>query len=114
MAAVSTVEDVIPLLKSPEAYIRGIVRRLGECVAKHGNAYVRVGTATRGEIPDYRIVYRSEPELQEFVFGSFYGDDHSLIKALAAADGKWNPAAMKAEDVQNILGKVSGWKGKNR
>jgi hypothetical protein len=109
-----TVEDVLPTLKSPESYIRGIARRLGECTAKHGNAYVRLGTSERGSIPDYRIFYRSEAELHEFVFGSFYGDDHSMIKALAASDGKWNSAVMTGEEIQNVLGKVSGWKGRNR
>jgi hypothetical protein len=109
-----TVEDVLPTLKSPEAYVRGIARHLGECTAKHGNAYVRLGTSERGSIPNYRIYYRSEPEQQEFVFGSFYGDDHGMIKALTAPDGKWNSAAMTSDEVQNVLGKVSGWKGRNR
>jgi hypothetical protein len=109
----ATLEDVLPTLKSPEAYIRGIFRHLDECKAKHGSALVRIGAATRGLIPDYRVYLRDETG-QEFVFGTFYGDDHSQVRSIGPTNGIWGSSPVSFDDVQNLLGKIQGWKGKNR
>ena len=109
----ATLEDVLPTLKSPEAYIRGIFGHLNECKTKHGSALVRIGTATRDLIPDYRVFFQDETG-QEFVFGTFYGDDHSPIQSVGPANGKWSSSSVIFDDVQNLLGKTQGWKGKYR
>ena len=109
----ATLQDVLPTLNSPEAYIRGIFRHLDECKTKHGSALVCIGAATRGLIPDYRVSFRDETG-QEFVFGTFYGDDHSQIRSVGPANGIWGSSTISFDDVQNLLGKIQGWKGKNR
>jgi hypothetical protein len=109
----ATLQDVLPTLNSPEAYIRGIFRHLDECKTKHGSALVRIGGATRGFIPDYRVSFKDGTG-QEFVFGTFYGDDHSQIRAVGSANGIWGSSPVSFDDVQNLLGKIQGWKGKNR
>jgi hypothetical protein len=67
----ATLEDVLPTLKSPEAYLRGIFGHLNECKTKHGTALVvRIGPATRSLIPDYRVFFLDETS-QELVLAHF-------------------------------------------
>jgi|ERR1700736_305781 len=108
-----TVENVLEVLQSPEAYVRGVLGHLNECRTKHGNALVRIGVAERSSIPDYRIAYICEPDV-EFVFGAFCGDNHRSIRGGGISNGAWSSATMTFDEVQNLLGKVHGWKGKIR
>jgi hypothetical protein len=110
----ATIEDVLPTLKSPEGYVRGVFGHLHECKAKHGNAFVRIGTSGRGLIPYYRVVCKHEGDENETVFNAFYGDNHNSFKTVEASNGTWSSAAMSYEEVQNLLGKIRGWKGTKR
>jgi hypothetical protein len=109
-----TIEDVLSDLTSPEAYVRGIFGHLSECRVKHGNAFVRIAAAEHSSVPDYRISYRCEPDSPEFVFGSYYGRDHSAIKVPSGSSNRWNSKVITADEIQNILGKIHGWKGRRR
>ena len=110
----ATIEDVLPTLSSPEAYIRGVFGHLHACKSKHGNGSVRIGTTGCGLIPYYRVVFKYDGDENETIFGAFYGDSHSSFKTLEASSGTWSTAAMSYEDVQNLFGKIRGWKGKKR
>ena len=60
------------------------------------------------------MVFKSAGDENETIFGAFYGDNHNSFKTLEASSGTWSAAAMSYEDVQNLLGKIRGWKGKKR
>lgn len=110
----ATLEDVLPTLTSPEGYIRGVFGHLQACKSKHGNASVRIGTGGRRQIPSYRVVFKFGPDESETVFGAFYGENHSAFKTVDASSATWSTAAMSYEDVQNLFGKIRGWKGNKR
>ncbi len=87
-----TIVEAWPLLKSPDAYVTGVLDHLQECMKTHGSANVRIGTVSTGKYPSYRICW---DELGQQVFGSFT-DSHKPFQEGydKVVPGKWSSRSM--------------------
>jgi hypothetical protein len=104
----------MPTLSNPENYVAGVLSRLHECKSKHGNASVRIGTTGQGLIPYYRIVFTNIDGHSESIFGAYYGDNHNAFKTSESPNNTWSSTAMTFDEVQQLLGKIRGWKRKKK
>jgi hypothetical protein len=107
----ATIHDVMPTLNNPENYVRGVLSRLHECKQARGNASVRIGTTGQGLIPYYRVVY-IDGAGKEQIFGAYYGDNHAAFDTFKAPNSTWSTGSMTYDEVQQLLGKIRGFKGK--
>lgn len=105
------IDDVMPTLSNPLDYVRGVLGRLHECKHLRGNASVRIGTTGQGLIPYYRVIY-ADGDGAEQIFGAYYGDNHAAFDTAKSPSQTWSTGSMTYDEVQQLLGKIRGFKGK--
>lgn len=106
----STIADVLSSLHSPEAYLKGIVRKMQSCIDLHGNAQVTIGIDGSGKFPCYRILYTrqlADGSSEEVIANSFI-DSHKPFPAgyeLVVSDS-WSKSRATLGEVEGLLADV--------
>jgi hypothetical protein len=78
-----------PKLHDKNAYMAAIANRLDECVKKHTNVRVRLGTKSTGSYPSFRITYG---DVEETVYNSYVDTGTPFPKKDAfVVPGDWGP-----------------------
>lgn len=104
----ATIESIADKLDNPEKFARTVLGTMHPCRKQHGNAYVRIGITGEGKAPYHKVVYDDE-DGSERLYGSFAGkvmDEKYLVH-----EDTWSSARMSYEDVQALIGSISGYRG---
>ena len=103
------IADVVPTLSDPEEYVRLIVATMAPCYKEHKNARVRIGITGEGKMPYHKITFADRDGIETF-YGAFGG--FNQFRDVKIHESTWSTAFTTFEDVQALLGKLRGWKGK--
>lgn len=79
----TTIADVLPILQSPEAYLKGVMQKMLSCIDLHGDAKVVIGIDGTGKFPCYRILYSrplKDGSFEELIANSFI-DSHKPFQS---------------------------------
>lgn len=100
--------EVLPTLSKPVDYVCGVLDHLYKCRAKHGNAYVALGTTGKGLKPYYRVSYSTAEGPK--VYGTFF-DNHVPFSSegLPMEGGlSWSTRSMSLDEVAQLRRALRG------
>lgn len=109
------IEDVVPTLSNPIEYLRGIVGSFVEHGFDRGKSIVRIGVTGRGIVPNYSIETPCEQQLGPLHSSVserkvFNGSSHNEILDDSPYGDGWSSRSSTFDEVQDLLGKVRGFK----
>jgi len=107
----STVATVWSHLVNQRDYVSGLLYKMRQCRAAHGNAHVKIGIRGTGQRPYYRVFYLEPQNPIEIIFGSYY-DNHEPLESGFAETGNWSVKSMSFDEVQDFFADAIGYKGK--
>ena len=103
----STLWDVLPTLKAPCIYVDRVLAKMNECVAVHGDAFLRLGTSPHGKglYPCFRITYHVGAE--EKIYGSYIDSGRPFSEPYdKVTPGDWSTAATGLHKVIAVRAKL--------
>ena len=106
----ATVITVWKHLTHQKQYVSGVLHKMRQCKAAHGNAQIRIGILGSGQKPYYRITYLL-PSGDEEIFGSFY-DNHDPLESGFAKTGNWSDTTISFDQLLNFYADAIGHTGK--
>jgi hypothetical protein len=126
----ATLEDVLPTLWNADKYLSGMLANMVLCKREHGSARVRIGVAGDGVAPHYRVEpgesmvaaimsalsEGKEDDLARY-FVAYHGRSHNKLKwgkEELISSRNWSVSRASSDDVQELLGKIRGYKPKRK
>jgi len=133
----ATLTVILGRLRDPDAYLCGVLNNMILCKREYGSAVVRIGTLGEGRAPHYRVepsesfieaaereIFASTPEegareaarTVHAYFTAYHGVSHKKLKwgFGELRDYSWSSRSMNIDKVQELIGKVRGYKPKGK
>jgi hypothetical protein len=107
----STVATVWPHLVNQREYVSGLLYKMRQCRAAHGNSFVKLGVTGTGQRPYYRVFYVAPGCNDDAIFGSFY-DNHDELENGFVETKNWSSSSMSFDEVQDFYAHAIGYNGK--
>jgi hypothetical protein len=118
------IADILPTLKDPVEYVRGVVGSFFSYTFDKGKAIIRIGVSGKGTFPNYCIEQHRDPISTTLEVGEatveftttfehrhcYRGRNHKEILDDSFIGEKWSSASMSFAEVQTLLGKLRGKK----
>ena len=97
-------------LEKPEEWLRVTLQNMANCRSVHGNCMMQIGITGTGRRPFHKVAYIDEAGTIK-IFGAF--DGRNPFTGVDIHDGStWSNVATSFQDVQQVLGKLRGFKPK--
>jgi len=118
----ATVAEVLPTLRNPEDYLRGMLENMMLCKREHGGASVRIGTTGLGITPHYRVepdkdyldvVLKDGGDISPY-FVAYHGSNHKRLDwgFDELQTSNWSAKLMTLNEIQVLLGNLRGFRRK--